>query len=527
MEYKEKATASGQYLQRANMDDGKIELAEDFLLPEHLDDAKKIIRCDGTLRPGGRYVNGREVEYEGEMVYSVLYITDTNSVKNAVFKAKYNRNFQIPEDAEQDFSVFPTASEIECRLVNPRKMNLRAQINLHFDCVKTMDASPVFQGESAEEDKISCEKRAREAEYLRTVTVEKKENRVSRDFELDSGAKPVKEVISCMVTVQPEEVTVRSGGADCHLKAVLHCVYLVKNDDNIEYACTEKSFPLDANLESASLEEEFEGTINCYVKELSVSAAKDSAGENRVIEVDFTYDIYGRFFANASCMTIADLYSCDFVSELEHSPLTTRRFVDAMECCVPFHATLDAPHVTELLAPFASIQIKQVKYDDAEAALYADADVLFSAAQRGEDGRMGALSGEIPVRAKCSLSGDTIEHICLSQIKRMEARLVADSVEISGEVCVRVLCFETQMIQTVSSVHIDHTRAREDTSGLPITFYYPEDGELLWDIAKKYGSTEEMIRNANEISDDTKIGKSVLLIPCKRKKPLFSKVISK
>ena len=184
MENTESRAMPEKYLTNSFADDGLIELTDDFVLPEHLDDAKKIIRGEGTLRPGGLYISGQEVEYEGEMVYSVLYITDGNSLKNVVFKAKYARKILVPNVSESSvMNVFPSFDSVECKLVNPRKMNLRCRVLLHFQMVSEESCAPEFIGDTPDEDAASCESQKSMARFVKAAAVEKKENRVSRDFE--------------------------------------------------------------------------------------------------------------------------------------------------------------------------------------------------------------------------------------------------------------------------------------------------------------------------------------------------------
>ena len=43
------------FLENSAQESGNLEVAGEFVLPEHLDDAKKIVRCDSMLRPGSKY----------------------------------------------------------------------------------------------------------------------------------------------------------------------------------------------------------------------------------------------------------------------------------------------------------------------------------------------------------------------------------------------------------------------------------------------------------------------------------------
>ena len=59
-----------------------------------------------------------------------------------------------------------------------------------------------------------------------------------------------------------------------------------------------------------------------------------------------------------------------------------------------------------------------------------------------------------------------------------------------------------------------------------VLLYYPENGEKLWDIAKKYNSTSDSIISANDLKNTDDCSAKVLLIPKRsRKAPVFSKII--
>ncbi len=525
MEQKEIMEPSRSYKERVAVAEDTVDLSGDFLLPEQFDDAKRIIRAEGTLRPGGRYISGREAEYEGEMVYSVLYLTDSNSIKNAVFKTKYNKSITLPENVEDNFSVYPTFTGVECKLVNPRKMNLRSLVKLNFEAYITVSAAPEFSGDTPIEDSLSCEMKSETVEYLRTLTLNSRDNRVSRDFELESGEKSVKEIISCTMTVKPVEYTVSGGNVSASAEGHFKVIYLVKNDEDVEYACVTRVFKLDTRFSDEAIEEEYEGLIEYYVKEISVSVSKDKDNENRYFEVDFTYDACGRLYAGGSCALVCDVYSCDYECEHSFRDIELMTYLGAKDRKESFDCTVDCPHTLSILSPDAQIKEVRAKQDGENGTVLVDLDICVNALLRGEDSRLSAFTHEIPVRV--SFDGIYADIVNIKTLPgELKAELKGDQLVISYAVDVTLLMFDKATRKAVAHVTLKKDSPREDASGLPITFYYPEEGEQLWDIAKKYGSTVEVIMSANELTSE-KIGKNVLLIPKKRRRPLFSRVITK
>ena len=48
-----------------------------------------------------------------------------------------------------------------------------------------------------------------------------------------------------------------------------------------------------------------------------------------------------------------------------------------------------------------------------------------------------------------------------------------------------------------------------------MTVYYAEGGENIWDIAKKYYTCAQMIKDENDLSEDRVRNSGMLLIPMK------------
>jgi LysM repeat protein len=89
-----------------------------------------------------------------------------------------------------------------------------------------------------------------------------------------------------------------------------------------------------------------------------------------------------------------------------------------------------------------------------------------------------------------SLSGDSLE---------VRAELAA-----AGELYAR----ESKRILGAASPSEEQPPARA-----PLTIYFSQPGEALWDIAKRYRTTVDSIRRENELSDAAAADGQMLLIP--------------
>ena len=70
-----------------------------------------------------------------------------------------------------------------------------------------------------------------------------------------------------------------------------------------------------------------------------------------------------------------------------------------------------------------------------------------------------------------------------------------------------------QPLTAISQVELleDHAKARDETG---MIIYFAEQGENVWDIAKRYNTSPALLAADNRLSGDTIAEKQTLLISC-------------
>lgn len=81
------------------------------------------------------------------------------------------------------------------------------------------------------------------------------------------------------------------------------------------------------------------------------------------------------------------------------------------------------------------------------------------------------------------------------------------------EVILSVTAFSVSDEEIIDKVALDKASKFDPMSRPPILIYYPHRGESLWEIAKKYSTTVNALRDVNHIQGDTSPDDSVMIIP--------------
>ena len=71
-----------------------------------------------------------------------------------------------------------------------------------------------------------------------------------------------------------------------------------------------------------------------------------------------------------------------------------------------------------------------------------------------------------------------------------------------------------QTITAVTEITFDEEETEEEKKEYPSLYLlYPDGSDTVWKLAKRYGSTPELIRSANEMEEGAEPGQTLLLIP--------------
>ena len=90
----------------------------------------------------------------------------------------------------------------------------------------------------------------------------------------------------------------------------------------------------------------------------------------------------------------------------------------------------------------------------------------------------------------------------------------ANNVDIKINFDIYAALYSCQRYDMVTDVMGDESKAIDkDTASL--TVYYASEGEKIWDIARKYHTSLNMIKNENDLLEDTLKSDCMLLIPMK------------
>lgn len=512
----------------------QTELSSDYIIPEKISDADEILMCVSKISINDVKLNGTTVELFGDVIYDLLILGEDGTVQGITYKEPFDIRDNCKDMPSSALvALGKGTSEASCRLVNPRKINMKANVEVIAEILSHTDVSVNINGTESIDDDINIQRKQSEIPTSEIISVKDTDIPVSHDLNLDGNYPPMSEILYSSVRLTPYECKSRGNSVDVKTLASLSAVYR-SEEGNI--FSIDKSFTLDKAIDTDNAEG-YEFSAQAYCGDLSCEIAADSYGEMKIIELDFDYNLQLNGIRNSTVRTVSDMYSTEFECSDSKESADTVILKRAYSSSLSINASVpreevSAEAVRSVLVGNVGIRNINAEYSQEKNKLIMTANAYITAACENnitseDDKKYSSVSFEYPFKYELDVGENSDSTAYSADINVTDTRFRADSGKIycDFEANIRVFAAEISNCTFIKGLNLNKSTPVSRV-GAPLTLCYPCGSESLWDIAKYYKITTDSIMQSNGLIDECINDKKVLLIPSyKPKRPLFSKVI--
>ena len=137
---------------------------------------------------------------------------------------------------------------------------------------------------------------------------------------------------------------------------------------------------------------------------------------------------------------------------------------------------------------------------------------------RKEDGSLCSAVFDIPLRLESdrTLPKENVKAFVECRASSVRCRCDAEKLYVDFEVICASSVMAFEDAQCVQVIRMMPDKAREQEKGAVATLYFPEEGESVFDIAKKYRVSRLSLLERNGLEKEEDMAGRALLIPKKR-----------
>ena len=487
-----------------------FKLDDDFVLGEGKPEMVGIIKERGEVVVDRIRGLDDKVMLAGYLYYKVLYRTE-EGYDCTEGKVPFEEMVSIEGVTPQDiFKCVHYLEDLSVHMVNGRKISLKALVRFNVYAKALRDRDVMCKINSAD-----LQSKTKEINVMTLLSSQKDNFRVREGITLPITGGVVDKIL--WYEMEPENIEYRLRDGELGIKGDLSffCIYTTGQGDGCNFY--NSKIPFSGKIELNHNAEESYGDIIINSVEKNLALRADNNGELKVLELEAVFDMDIKSYLEEKMEVLEDAYSPLKNLEITREKIMCEELVmkNSFKCKSEGIFSLPDRDVLQLLNTIGTVYIEDIVGTSegvvAEGAVIVD--VLYQKADRGNN--IGFSRYKLPFSQKIEGLGYNDRYIFSSKTEglKVSTSLMNNEINIKCVMGIDLMItgtLENEVVVDIKEGEYDYNSVKN----LPgITGYVVQQGDTLWDIAKRYGTTVGRIMETNNLSgEEIKSGMKILVV---------------
>lgn len=472
----------------------------EYVLPDYQGDVKKVLLTRACAVPSGKYKNGDALDIVGVIAYDVVYIDSEDNITPITFTTDYDMSARIDDEMYVDAAVRTTISNFSLRLMGPRKFSAKAQ--LECECLVAERREYEVEGDTFGQDGAIA--RCKSINILSGAYGKSEERELAEEIAHIDGA-IVDEVEVLLCDAECRNVTAVGTDNGAEVKAEVCLTLLIKEVGEAPYTA-ERVLNFTAEVPSDAFDEGMTLTPDVIVLSRRAEVNPTEDGVSIVASVILEAEVAA--VGNVPLRVVSDCYStvCECQNEVCDYPYTehigARCEQERVSAEMP-RESVSLEGVRNILFTSATAKVASCEVDGNSVKV--ETIIRFSgiACEVSEDG----VVTYAPIRLDVPFADNVTYDLQIPENAKPRAHIVPTQAHIDIDTnSVRPSCsltihtsLECERCEScVTSSTLAEAYPESDPSLVRV--YYPEVGESLFEVAKRFHVSPHAVAGDNSLT---------------------------
>lgn len=487
---------------------------EDVNVPDVREDVSKVILSAGRVRVEDIKMTENYARITGKIQYQILYETENEIQKASAIQGKisFEEMVYMEEEPVGKLYVRAASAELNVTVIHSRKLNIRAAVDLEMGS----------EGESEEilttdvEGEEPVYKRFRTEEILKLQNMKKDVYRIKEEMKLPAS----KENIGTLLygDAQLRKLDTRLGTDELLFRGEiqLFCLY-ESQEQKLEWA--EQSIPFEGKLECYGADDTMYHDIQAALADENIDVRMDEDGEMRIFGLEVSLEVRYTVYEEEKIEILDDLYSL----KKELSPVRQEKELERLvmqnhsRCKVS--EQLNLPELKDGMLQICHcsgrLQIEYTKIVPEGIQIEGVLHIGMLYIRADDDMPFDVWQGMVPYShtVECPGIGEDMRYDISGTVEQLGVGLLGGGeAEVKASLGFQLLLRSPVMVENIEEIQVGEMDEKELENAPGIVGYIVRDGDDLWNLAKRYHTTEEGIQKVNEMdSKAIKAGDRILI----------------
>lgn len=489
--------------------DGTVEqpVELDYSLPDYYPSIFKVLKCRICPKVYSCRTSGDKLAVDGVVILKILYIDeDSNQIHSIEQKQPFSKTVDMRSEGHNPIISYTVKGDyVNCRVINPRRIDLRGAASIHIKVCEQQEEQ-VVAGAEGMGIQLNKSNMSMGSEHLWAT----KQFTIEDQLDVGYGKPPVGEILSCEASAVANDCKVISNKIVTKGEVLLHILYRPDSEDGALQICSQ-SLPISQIIDLPGVDESYQCSTAFDVTSIRVEPDNDAEG---AIQVELDITACCDAFRNKEMQGVCDAFSTAYETALSSKEVKTEKLVSLFSDTVSLKESVEGPNLQQVCDAWCTVANLNGSTEREDICFTADLNAVII----GIDNEMMPCTIEKTIPIAFRLPSETAFEpgavvIAHAEPCSVEANLNGSSVDLRLDlyVCGRV-CMEMRS-KVLTDISADETRPKEKNNDCALTLYYADGGEQVWDIAKRYNTSVSAIMEENNLEGDTIREREMILIP--------------
>ncbi len=484
-------------------------LDADINLPDYCPEIQRILKC--TVIPNLNSVqnNSGRLTADATAVVRIFYVGEggkTAAYEQSYPLQKFIESNKITSDSVAKVSI--NTDYVNCRAVNPRRVDVRAMMTFVFKVVKRREEGILCCAEGA-----GIQTMQEELNFASLSGVCERTFTLGEVVELKAEKLPVSQILNISSYAVVSETKIINNKAlvkgDCTVK-----IYYI-GEDSGTVDSVEHSMPISQIIEMDGITENCLCNLSLNVSSCEAAPKADTSGDMRLIDLNARISAFMVAFDEIPVTLINDAYSTEYEVKNTCKSMEILKYNDNFNNSFINKVVFESIGVS--VDCILGVWCSDIRYNfnakDSKCVIAGtyQANIIY----RDSENQVGIIQKQVDFDYSAALKEKTERIMCFGSavLLACSAAVAGESrLELKTEIAVSGIILSSGIKKYVSDIEFSEDAVKRDKS-CALTIYFCDKGESVWNIARRYNTTVDAIMQENDLTEDVMGSSRMMLIP--------------
>ena len=482
-------------------------LEGDIVVSDSCPDIAEILCADAKVRVRETEYKGGKATVTGVIEFCALYVPDgkETELKCAMREFDFSTDIDIKADGDVTLSATATTEHIGFALVNSRKISSKVMVGVKLCAYQEKCYSPVI---SAEGDDI--EKSEKKYNIYIPLSENCTEIIVNDLLQIPEEFPDIAEILKVDSWVTSGDMRIMSGKAMVQGELHLNTLYTASGDGGKVWS-VHHSVPFTEIVEAPGADEQTVVNV-CYdVEQVIPSIKGDLNGDTKIISVESIICAKVAVSKTVTETVVDDCYFLRCGTQTKYETMKICEYRTSENEKITERYTVDFAknvNVKELVSCNIKPILKEAKWENGAVKL--NGTLVTYIIYRDESDNLGCsvsereLNWEKPSKEACNVEA-------FWNLNKIDAEVDKNTAQISAQIELGMKALKDKSVKILTDCVEKEDEIKKASPTMVVCF--AKEGDSLWDIAKKYRTKTQLIKDANGLETEKLEKGRRLLIP--------------